>query len=71
MKNNGNELVQVCFYFSKLNLIKKIINDFEIGHPIVLGSNVAPMSERILTKQDILKQILMEQLGRSKTMEMK
>jgi len=42
-----------------------------MGHPIVLGYNVAPMPECVLTKQDILKQILMEQLGRSKTMETK
>ncbi len=42
-----------------------------MGHPIVLGYNVAPMLDCVLTKQDILKQILMEQLGRSKTMEMK
>ncbi len=41
-----------------------------MGHRILLGSNVAPMPECILTKQDILKQILMEQLERSKTMEM-
>ena len=41
-----------------------------MGHSIVSGYNVAPMPECILTKQDILKQILMEQLESSKTMEM-
>ncbi len=42
-----------------------------MGHPIVLESNFAPMQERILPKQDILNQILIEPYQGLETMELR